>query len=46
VNALAAKIGPSSLPVEEILAASAAASSGDRSEQEHSEIPVASNVNN
>jgi hypothetical protein len=45
VNALAAKIGPSSLPVEEILAASAAASSGDRSEQEHSEIPMASNVN-
>jgi len=44
VNGLAAKIGPSSLPVEEILAR-AAASSGDRREQEHSGAPVASNVN-
>jgi hypothetical protein len=44
VNGLAAKISPSSLPVEEILAR-AAASSGDRREQEHSGAPVASNVN-
>jgi Caspase domain len=44
VNGLAAKIIPSSLPVEEILAR-AAASSGDRREQEHSGAPVASNVN-
>jgi len=36
VNDLAAKISPSSLPVEEILAARAAASPGDRREQEHS----------
>jgi hypothetical protein len=48
VNALAGKIGPSSLPVEEILAASAAASLGDQREQDHSADPVAStsNVNN
>jgi hypothetical protein len=45
VNGLAAKISPSSLPVEEILAARAAGSSGDRREQEHSGAPVASNVN-
>jgi hypothetical protein len=45
VNGLAAKISPSSLPVEEILAARAAASPGDRREQEHSGAPVASNVN-
>jgi hypothetical protein len=44
VNGLAAKISPSSLPVEEILAR-AAASSGDRREQAHSGAPVASNVN-
>src|SRR5882762_7348821 len=44
VNGLAAKIGPSSLPVEEILAR-AAASSGDRREQEHSGAPVTSNGN-
>jgi Caspase domain len=44
VNGLAAKISPSSLPVEEILAR-AAASSGDRREQENSGAPVASNVN-
>jgi hypothetical protein len=43
VNGLAAKISPSSLPVEEILAR-AAASPGDRREQ-HSGAPVASNVN-
>jgi len=45
VNGLAAEISPSSLPVEEILAAKAAVSAGDRREQEHSEVPVASNVN-
>src|SRR3984957_12154979 len=45
VNGLAAKISPSSLPVEEILAARAAASPGDWREQEHSGAPVASNVN-
>ena len=45
VNGLAAKIGPSALPVEEILAARAAASPGDRREQEHAGGPVASNVN-
>lgn len=45
VNGLAGKIGPSSLPVEEILAARAAASPGDRREQEHSGAPVASNGN-
>ena len=45
VNGLAARISPSSLPVEEILAARAAASPGDRREQERSEAPVASNVN-
>jgi hypothetical protein len=45
VNGLAAKISPSSLPVEEILAARAAVSSGNRREQEHSVGPVASNVN-
>ena len=45
VNGLAAKISPSSLPVEEILAARAAASPGDRREQEHSGAPVASNAN-
>jgi hypothetical protein len=45
VNGLAAKISPSSLPVEEILAARAAGSSGDRREQEHSGAPAASNVN-
>jgi Caspase domain len=44
VNALAAKISPSSLPVEEILAR-AAASSEDRREPEHSGAPVASNAN-
>src|SRR3984893_5077923 len=44
VNGLAAKISPSFLPVEEILARTAA-SSGDRREQEHSGAPVASNVN-
>jgi hypothetical protein len=44
VNGLAAKISPSSLPVEEILAR-AAATSGDRREQEHSGAPVASKVN-
>src|SRR5579871_6129541 len=38
VNALAAKIGVSSLPVEEILAASTAASLGDRREQDHSGV--------
>src|SRR5882672_2467862 len=43
-NGLAAKISPSSLPVEEILAR-AAASSGDRREQEHSGAPVTSNAN-
>ena len=43
VDALAAKIGSSSLPVEEILAAGAAASPGR--EQEHSGAPVASNAN-
>jgi hypothetical protein len=45
VNGLVAKITPSSLPVEEVLAARAAASPGDRREQEHSGAPVASNVN-
>jgi Caspase domain len=45
VNGLAAEIGPSSLPVEEILAAKAAVSPENRREQEHSETPVASNVN-
>jgi Caspase domain len=45
VNDLAAKINPSSLPVEEILAARAAVSSGDRREQGHSGAPVTSNVN-
>src|SRR5882724_3600113 len=45
VNGLAAKISPSSLPVEEILATRAAASPGDRREQEHSGAPVASNEN-
>ena len=45
VNGLAAKISPSSLPVEEILAARAAASPGDPREQEHSGAPGASNVN-
>src|SRR5882757_10896510 len=44
VNGLAAKISPSSLPVEEILAR-AAASSGDRHEPEHSGAPAASNAN-
>jgi hypothetical protein len=44
VNGLATKISPSSLPVEEILAARAAASPGDRREREHSGAPVASNV--
>jgi hypothetical protein len=44
-NALAAEIGPSSLPVEEILAARAAASLGDRREQDHSGAPVASTSN-
>src|SRR5882757_8390441 len=44
VNGLAAEISPSSLPVEEILAR-AAASSGDRREQEHSGAPVTSNGN-
>jgi hypothetical protein len=43
VKGLAAKISPSSLPVEEILAARAAASPEDRREQEHS--LVESNVN-
>jgi len=45
VNGLAAKINLSSLPVEEILAAGAAASPGNQREQEHSGAPVASNVN-
>lgn len=45
VNGLAAKMGHSSLPVEESLAARAAASPGDRPEQEHSRVPVASNEN-
>ena len=45
VAALAAKISSSSLPVEEILAAGAAASPGDRREREHSGAPVASNAN-
>jgi len=44
VDGLAAKISHPSFPVEEILAR-AATSSGDRREQEHSEAPVASNVN-
>jgi hypothetical protein len=45
VNGLAGKISPSSFPVEEILAARAAASPEDRLEQERSGVPVASNVN-
>jgi hypothetical protein len=45
VNGLAAEIGRSSLPVEEILAARVAASPGDQHEQEHSGAPIASNAN-
>ena len=45
VNGLAGEISPSSFPVEEILAARAAASPEDRREQEQSGVPVASNVN-
>ena len=42
VNGLAAKISPSSLPIDEILAR-AAAPSGDRREQQPSSVPPASN---
>jgi hypothetical protein len=45
VNGLAAEISPSSLPVEEILAARAAAFQEDLREQEHSGAPAASNAN-
>ena len=45
VNGLAGEISPSSFPVEEILAARAAASAEDRREQGQSGTPVASNVN-
>jgi hypothetical protein len=45
VNGLAGEISPSSFPVEEILAARAAASPEDRREQEQSGVPVGSNVN-
>jgi uncharacterized caspase-like protein len=45
VNGLAAKISSSSLAVEESLAARAAASPGDRRQQEHSGVPMASSVN-
>jgi hypothetical protein len=44
VNGLAAKISPSSLPVEEILARAAASWAG-RHEQEQSGAPVVLNVN-
>ena len=44
VNDLAAKISPSSIPVEEILAARAATSPGDRCDQEHSGAPMPSDV--